>query len=185
MVSKKRSAIMESVLKLLDERPLSRISVKDVVEDCGINRNTFYYHFEDMPALIEAVIIEEVNLVMRSYSDVSSLEQCYEAATRLCHEHKKAVFHIYNSANRDVLERCLMEICEYVATKFVDHEAEGRNLRPEDREILIHSFKCECFGYAVDWLNRGMSSDLERQFHRMCELRRGSFEIMLERSEAR
>ena len=42
MVSWKRSAIMESLLKLLDERPLNKISVKDIVEDCGISRNTFY-----------------------------------------------------------------------------------------------------------------------------------------------
>ena len=48
MVSKKRDAIMESVLKLLEERPLSKITVKDIVDECGINRNTFYYHFEDI-----------------------------------------------------------------------------------------------------------------------------------------
>ncbi len=45
MVSWKRSAIMESLLKLLDERPLNKISVKDIVEDCGISRNTFYVNF--------------------------------------------------------------------------------------------------------------------------------------------
>jgi len=48
MVSKKRNAIMESVLRLLEERPLNKITVKDIVDECGINRNTFYYHFEDI-----------------------------------------------------------------------------------------------------------------------------------------
>ena len=55
---------MESMLRLLEERPLNRITVKDIVEDCGINRNTFYYHFEDIPALIEAIILEQVNQIM-------------------------------------------------------------------------------------------------------------------------
>ena len=48
-----RRAIKESFLKLLNQRPLNQITVKDIVEDCGINRNSFYYHFEDLPALLE------------------------------------------------------------------------------------------------------------------------------------
>ena len=40
-----RKAIKEAFLKLLNQRPLSQITVKDIVEDCGINRNSFYYHF--------------------------------------------------------------------------------------------------------------------------------------------
>lgn len=46
-----RKAIKDTFLKLLNQRPLTQITVKDIVEDCGINRNSFYYHFEDLPAL--------------------------------------------------------------------------------------------------------------------------------------
>lgn len=105
MTSRKRSAIMESLLKLLDERPLNRISVKDIVEDCGISRNTFYYHFEDMPALVEAVVLEEVDGIMRRYASISSMEECFDAAMQFCVGHRKAIYHIYNSANRDLLEQ--------------------------------------------------------------------------------
>ena len=49
-----RKSIMESFVRLLDEKPLGKISVKDIVEDCGINRNTFYYRFADIPSLVEA-----------------------------------------------------------------------------------------------------------------------------------
>lgn len=103
MVSWKRSAIMESLLKLLDERPLNKISVKDIVEDCGISRNTFYYYFEDMPSLIEAVVMEEVNRIMEQYSEISSMNECFDAAMQFCVGHRKAVYHLYNSANRNIL----------------------------------------------------------------------------------
>ena len=56
MPSFTRNAIIASFLKLLNERPLHKITVKDIVEDCGINRNSFYYHFEDLPALVEAIV---------------------------------------------------------------------------------------------------------------------------------
>lgn len=180
-MSKKRAAIMESFLKLLDERPLNRISVKDIVEDCGINRNTFYYHFEDMPSLVEAMALNEVNKIMDRYAEVSSIEECFEAAMRLCVDHRKAVYHLYNSANRDILEKSLMAICEYVVGRFIDYAAAGMDIRPEDRQIIVRSYCCECFGQVINWLNRGMPDDAERQFLRLCELRRGSTAIMLER----
>ena len=52
MPSFTRKAIMQSFLKLVDQRPINKVTIKDIVEDCGINRNTFYYHFSDIPALI-------------------------------------------------------------------------------------------------------------------------------------
>ena len=55
MASFTRKAIMDSFMKLVDQRPISKITIKDIVEDCGVNRNTFYYHFADIPALIEAI----------------------------------------------------------------------------------------------------------------------------------
>ena len=38
-----KRAIMETFIKLLGEHPLDKITVKDIVEECGVNRNTFYY----------------------------------------------------------------------------------------------------------------------------------------------
>ena len=43
-----KQAIKNSFLKLLNERPISRVTVKAIVEDCGINRKSFYYHDQDI-----------------------------------------------------------------------------------------------------------------------------------------
>lgn len=39
-----RQAIMYSMLKLLQEKSIDKIIVKDICEMCDINRNTFYYY---------------------------------------------------------------------------------------------------------------------------------------------
>ena len=57
-------AIAESLIKLLNERPLDKITIKDIVEDCGINRNTFYYHFEDIPSLVKQILNAEAEKVL-------------------------------------------------------------------------------------------------------------------------
>ena len=63
MASFTRAAIKEAFLKLLNQRPLNQITIKDIVEDCGINRNSFYYHFEDLPALVEEMVADRKSVV--------------------------------------------------------------------------------------------------------------------------
>ena len=56
--------IKNSFIKLLTERPISQITVKDIVEDCGVNRNSFYYHFQ--PSLVQTSGINDWLCVMVS-----------------------------------------------------------------------------------------------------------------------
>ena len=53
-----REAIKASFLKLLEERPLREITVKDIVRDCGVNRNSFYYHFKGIPEMLVEIVME-------------------------------------------------------------------------------------------------------------------------------
>ena len=61
-----RRAIKETFIHLLEERPLNDITVKDIVERCGINRNSFYYHYQDIPTLIEEIIKEDAEAIIRA-----------------------------------------------------------------------------------------------------------------------
>ena len=54
-----KKAIKETFVELLEEHPLSDITIKDIVEKCGINRNSFYYHYHDLPDLIEEIVKED------------------------------------------------------------------------------------------------------------------------------
>ena len=75
-----KRAIKEAFVALLDERPLNKITVKDVVEACGINRNSFYYHFQDLPALLEEIIAQRVQELIDEHSTIDSVEDCFDAA---------------------------------------------------------------------------------------------------------
>ena len=67
-----KKAIEASFIKLLTERPISQITVKDIVTDCGINRNTFYYYFEDIPKLIETIVEEDAAAIIQTYPTVDN-----------------------------------------------------------------------------------------------------------------
>lgn len=181
MSSFTRKAIIEAFVKLLDERPLNKITIKDIVEECGINRNTFYYHFRDVPDLIEAIVREETQLVLSKDVSVDSFEECLEIAVQFILKNRRANLHIFNSASRDMYEQQLMQICRYVVQSFLQKEFEARRICPEDREILVTCYGCQAFGLFIDWLSGGLKEDFRPKLSRLCELRRGSIEAALNR----
>ena len=48
-----KTALEASLKKLLLKKPLDKITIRDLTEDCGISRMTFYYHFKDIYDLVE------------------------------------------------------------------------------------------------------------------------------------
>ena len=54
-----KRAIQESFKKLLSNQPLDKITVKNITDDCGVNRNTFYYHYSDIYQLLEEIFLTE------------------------------------------------------------------------------------------------------------------------------
>ena len=166
-----RNAIKASFLKLLSQRPLNQITVKDIVEDCGVNRNSFYYHFEDLPALLEEIVGEQAAVMIQRHPTVASAEEGCDAIVEFVAQNKRAVYHIYNSLSRDIFERHLMKLCQHVVSAYV--EALPAGLAEEDRAVLIHFHRCALFGTVIDWLNEGMRWDIAAYFRQVSRLRMG------------
>lgn len=173
-----RMAIEETFLKLLSERPLNQITVKDIVEDCGINRNSFYYHFKDLPDLVEAIVGEQVQALIQRHPTISSVEECFDAVIELVMQNRRAIYHIYNSLSRETFERHLMDACQSIVTTYLKPEFQESSLSPEDLQALIRFHKCECFGAVIDWLNGGMKDDIAAYFRRVCALQKGWIETL-------
>ena len=54
-----KRALEQSLKNLLSKKPITRITINDIAEDCGINRMTFYYHFKDIYDLVEWSCLED------------------------------------------------------------------------------------------------------------------------------
>ena len=101
-----RKAIKESFMLLLNQKPLSKITVKEIVANCGINRNSFYYHYSDIPTLLEEILIEKADAIFKPEIN-GNIFGCMTAAIRVALDNKNAMMHILNSANREAFERSL------------------------------------------------------------------------------
>ena len=52
-------ALEAALKKELLTKPLDKITINDLAEDCGISRMAFYYHFKDIYDLVEWVCVED------------------------------------------------------------------------------------------------------------------------------
>lgn len=169
-----RKAIMDSCLKLLNEKPVNKITVKDIVEDCGINRNSFYYHFQDLPSLVEVIITEEADSIIAKNSSIDSFENCIHVAISFILENRKAALHLYNSVNRDIFEMYLWKISDHVINRYIDTVKKELPVTEDERKVIVSYYKCLCFGQVIDWMESGLNYDIEDFFRRLIELKKNN-----------
>jgi AcrR family transcriptional regulator len=154
-----RNAIKETFIRLLEERPLAEITVKDIVETCGINRNSFYYHFQDIPTLLEEIVVEEAEDIISKYPTINSIVECFDALIEFASHRKRAIMHIFRSVKREVFEHYLMKVSEHFVRVYIETALQGRSIEVRDKEAIIQYYKCVCFGLTIDWLNVGMNEE--------------------------
>lgn len=176
-------AIKTAFLELLSENPLNKISVRMIVEKCGINRNSFYYHFRDIPSLIEEIVTDAADALIQKYPSINSLDEAVDAAFNFTLKNKRAVLHICNSVNRSIYEQYLMRICEYVVKTYFEtvFKSAKNEIDESDKKIMIHFTKCTLFGLYIDWINNGMRDDAIERLKRMIVLCHGLPDEMLRR----
>ncbi len=144
------------------------------MECCQVSRNTFYYHFQDIPALTEHSIKAWTEQVIKNHCEFGAPIQCITLVVEEFIKRKSAFLHLYRSSHREDFIRYMNEICLYMVQSYIDNTTEGMNIAQEDKEIFIRYYKCILAGVALDWLDAGASYDLFAFCEKICNSFEGS-----------
>ena len=149
-----KKLLADSLKKLMRSKPFSKITVSELVRDCRVNRKTFYYHFEDIYALLKWVLADEAIEVVRHFD----LLVDYESAIRYVMEYVELNDYIINCSVIEEAEQSLGQTIEpafknYVAKFYAEALASmlldwARNSKHRDRE--------ETIGYLVLIISAGI-----------------------------
>ena len=159
MSGKTKTAIQKAFLQLLAEKPLSAIGVRDITDACGISRNTFYYHYKDISALLDEMVAQIADVLIAASTAEDGGGSCVSNAYLLAAENKNAVKNIYASLDRETYETFLMRMCRHTASTHVSHLLTGHSVPPKTRERLVHFLQCELFGECAEWIRGGMTGN--------------------------
>ena len=123
-----KQALEESLKKLLLVKPLDKITINDLTNDCGISRMAFYYHFKDIYDLVEWACIEDATRALqgkKTYADwQEGLLQIFEAVQ----ENKPFILNVYRSVSREQIENYLFQVTYDLIKGVVEEQAEGMSL---------------------------------------------------------
>ena len=184
MTTLTKDAIKNSFLKLLNRKPINKITVKEIVEDCGINRNSFYYHFDDIPSLMEEIFNEQADEFVSRNITSENLYDILMEAIEFSLESKTAIMHIVNSPNRNLFDRYLNRVAQRTVTEFFNNlTGDLKTMKAEDREAIVMYYKSLLIGFVFEWISDGAQYDLALKIKRICELFEGTTLIALGRCE--
>ncbi len=107
-----KRALEQSLKRLLATKPLAKITIADITEDCGISRMTFYYHFKDIYDLVEWCLEEDAASVLNGAQTVETWQEGYLAVLSEVQQNKAFITTIYREMSRERVERFCFPRCE-------------------------------------------------------------------------
>ena len=173
-MNRTKQVLSETFWQLLDEMPYSRITVKEIVDRCHVNRNTFYYHFQDIPALAEATMQAWVEEIVEKHFNFGNPQDCLIPLVEGCIARKKAILHIYRSVQREKFLNYLDSLIGHAVGVYAQGVKSALGSDLETLHALCRFYKCAGMRLVLDWLDQDMSYDMPEFLEIICVLLRDS-----------
>ena len=176
-----KRALEASLKKLLLEKPLHKITVSDITEDCGINRMTFYYHFRDIYDLVEWSCQEDASRALAGKKTYETWQQGLLQIFEAVLDNKPFILNVYRSVSREQVETYLYKLTYDLLEGVVEEQAQGMSVRQEDKDFIATLYKYMFVGLMLDWVKSDMKGDPHTMVERLEQVVHGSIHAALER----
>ena len=176
-----KRALEASLKKLLLEKPLHKITVSDITEDCGINRMTFYYHFKDIYDLVEWSCQEDASRALAGKKTYETWQQGLLQIFEAVLDNKPFILNVYRSVSREQVETYLYKLTYDLLEGVVEEQAQGMSVRQEDKDFIATLYKYMFVGLMLDWVKSDMKGDPHTMVERLEQVVHGSIRAALER----
>lgn len=153
-----KEKIQTALWKLLPEKPLGEITVKEVVELCGISRQTFYYHFQDLYGVVEwqfQSMSEEMLAYLKS-ADSKDRQRALEIMVEKMRENKPLLLNIYRAFPRSYMERYIIRWSQPFLRDQIRERGKRYPISQEAVEFLIDLYSFGIASILLNWLDKGM-----------------------------
>ena len=154
-----KRALEASLKNLLLQKPLSKITISDITEDCGINRMTFYYHFKDIYDLVEWSCLEDASRALAGNKTYETWQQGFLQLFKAVQDNKPFIMNVYHSVSREQVENYLYKVTYDLLEGVVEEQAQGMSVRDEDKAFIATVYKYAFVGLMLDWIKNDMKGD--------------------------
>lgn len=153
-----KRAIADSLKELTREKPFDKISVKDISKKCGINRQTFYYHFEDKFMLLEWIYANDLLEENMQSVDFDNWPEKMEYVLTIMKNDKN--FYINTITHTEsYIQTFLINQAQTIFEQAIDILDEQGNVNSVQRNFISRFFAYGICGIVIEWVIRGMQEE--------------------------
>lgn len=179
MSSITKLALADSLKKLMLHRPLDKITVKELVEDCGVNRQTFYYHFRDIYDLLGWVFQTEAYDAITDCQNYDTWQQGFLKILQYVKSNQDFCTNAFRSLGREHLEFFLNNATFALISSVMDELSEGHRLQERDKVFIARFFTFGITGMLTDWIRSGMTASPESMVQELSTLMEGQLSMAI------
>lgn len=151
-----KKALAASLKKMMEKKPLSRITVTDLAQQCGINRHTFYYHFKDIYDLVQWIYVSETEYALEQIKAEESWQKGMEWLFQYALDNKKFIMGTLRSSSREHLTRFMVQQIYVLILEVVENESADLNISEEYKEFVSRFYTHGLCGIVMDWIEKDM-----------------------------
>ena len=149
-----KKTLAASLKKYMEKKALSKITVSEIIADCGVNRKTFYYHFEDIYALLKWMLEQEAIEVVKQFDLLVNPKEALTFVMNYVEANKHILNCAYDSMGRDELKRFFYQDFIELVRSIIDRAEEKLDISIDE------AFKT----YLSDFLTEALAGNLISYF---------------------
>lgn len=157
-----KKVLAMSLKSIMAEKPLNKITIREIVENCGLNRQTFYYHFKDIYDLLEWMYHEETIALLSQYHDLGDWQEGALAILYYVKENAAACECALHSMGNTQLRKFIHTDFRDIYRQVFDLLTFNLDVDGNFKEFIANLCVYGAEGYVIHWLESGMKDSPEQ-----------------------
>ena len=170
-----------SLKKHMEKKTLSKITVSEIIADCKVNRKTFYYHFEDVYALLKWMLEQEAIKIVKQFDLMVDYEEAILFVMDYVAENKHILNCAYDSMGRDELKRFFFADFIGIMHSLIDNieRSAGKNIDADYKEFICFFYTEALAATLINWFRDKSEGDREKTINYIVNIHKSSLPHVL------
>lgn len=161
-----KELIFQSFLEVLSTKPFDKITVRDIVENCNMNRNTFYYYYADIYELLEEMFKLEFSEIKINNNNTIRLRLAFSKLLETSYSNKKIIKNICASKSYDYLESFMFKSTKSIITEYIQAVAEPYEINESYVDFISSFYHYGITETLSEWYRTGMQETPKEMLRR-------------------
>ena len=175
-----KQALANALKQLLQKKQITKITINDIAEACGISRMTFYYHFKDIYDLADWTLQEVLHTAIADNRTHDNWQQGFLNLLDVLKAHQPLILNVYRAIDREQVERYMRREVEELLLPVVKEQAEGLKISAQGKRRVAAFYSYAFMGVVMEWIQRNMAASPQEIAETTAAMIRGDFRNSLE-----